>query len=69
MLFSSCFFLNLFYIYIFFFYNLNLEIKELQIRLLKNQLHDKKWWPHTKKVVALNLYIGTNVLVYEDGWY
>ncbi len=25
----------------------------------------KKWWHHEKKVIALNMYIGTNVLVYE----
>ncbi len=54
-----------------------LEIKELQLRLLKKQLTTKffnfgatktlfprKWWYH-KKIIALNIYIGTNVLVYE----
>ncbi len=29
-------------------------------------VYDKeKWWHHPKKVIALNMYIGTNVFVYE----
>ncbi len=31
----------------------------------KNHFFPKKWWHHQKKVIALNLYIGTNVLVYD----
>ncbi len=31
----------------------------------KDILLSQKWWHHPKKVIALNLYIGTNVLVYE----
>ncbi len=61
--------------------NIYLEIKELQLRLLEKQLmttfclfwgkkafFPNKWWHDQKKVIiALNLYIGTNVLVY-DRW-
>ncbi len=56
-----------------------LEMEELQLRLLDKQLTTKiflfsdkkaifflkKWRHHQKKVKALNMYIGTNVLVYE----
>ncbi len=50
---------------------------ELQLSLLEKQLTTtfyfeakrqflhKKWWHHPKKVIALNIYIGANVLVYE----
>ncbi len=31
----------------------------------KKPISPKKWWHYQKKVIALNLYIGTNVLVYE----
>ncbi len=31
----------------------------------KNPFFLKKWWHHQKKVIVLNMYIGTNVLVYE----
>ncbi len=54
-------------------------MEELQLRLLEKQLttkfflfwgkkaifSPKKWRHHQKKVIALNMYIGTNVLVYE----
>ncbi len=53
-------------------------MEELQFRLLKKQLttkffyfgakrpfFSKKWRHHQKNVIALNMYIGTNVLVYE----
>ncbi len=31
----------------------------------KKTIFPPKWQHHQKKVIALNLYIGTNVLVYE----
>ncbi len=31
----------------------------------KKPFKKKKWWHHKKNVIALNLYIGTNVLEYE----
>ncbi len=31
----------------------------------KSHFFSKKWRHHQKKVIALNMYIGTNVLVYE----
>ncbi len=52
-------------------------MEELQLRLLEKQLTTKffisgqkghflkKWRHNQKKVIALNMYIGTNVLVYE----
>ncbi len=53
-------------------------MEELQLRLLEKQLttkfflfwgkkaiFSKKWRYHQKKVIALNMYIGTNVLMYE----
>ncbi len=53
-------------------------MEELQLRFLEKQLTTKffyfvakrpfflkKWRHHQKKVIALNTYIGTNVLVYE----
>ncbi len=54
-------------------------MEELQLRFLEKQLttkyflilgqkshfFEKKWRHHQKKVIALNTYIGTNVLVYE----
>ncbi len=54
-------------------------MEELQLRFLEKQLttkfcyfgakrlffSTKKWRHHQKKVIALNTYIGTNVLVYE----
>ncbi len=54
-------------------------MEELQLRLLDKQLttkfflfwgkkaifFSKKWRHHQKKVIALNMYIGTNVLMYE----
>ncbi len=55
-------------------------MEELQLRLLEKTAHDKvlfilglkghflflkKWLHHPKKVITLNMYIGTNVLVYE----
>ncbi len=53
-------------------------MEELQLRLLEKQLTTKffyfgakrpfflkNWWHHQKKVIALNMYIGTKVLVYE----
>ncbi len=53
-------------------------MEELQLRLLEKQLTTKfflfwgkkaispqKWRHHQKKVIALNMYIGTNVLMYE----
>ncbi len=53
-------------------------MEELQLSLLEKQLTTtffnlgakrqflhKKWWHHQKNVIALNMYIGTNVLVYE----
>ncbi len=54
-------------------------MEELQLSLLKNSSRQsflflgkkaiflKKWWHHQKNVIALNMYIGTNILVYE-GW-
>ncbi len=54
-------------------------MEELQLRLREKQLttkvfyfgakrpffSHKKWQHHKKKVIALNMYIGTNILVYE----
>ncbi len=53
-------------------------MEELQLRFLEKQLttkfflgggkkaiFSKKWWHYQKNVIALNTYIGTNVLVYE----
>ncbi len=31
----------------------------------KKKIIPEKWWHHQKKVIALNLYIGNNVLVYD----
>ncbi len=55
-----------------------LEIEELRLSLLEKQFttnkqiilgqkghYFKKWWYHQKDFIALNLYICTNVLVYE----
>ncbi len=49
------------------------EMEELQLRLFekvfyfgaKRPFFPKKWWHHQKKVIALNMYIDTNVLMYE----
>ncbi len=52
-------------------------MEELQLRLLEKQLDkvflfwgkkaifSKKWRHHQKNVIALNMYIGTNALMYE----
>ncbi len=46
-------------------------MEELQLRLLEKTAHDIVFWggkkvAPSKKIIALNMYIGTNVLVYES---